>query len=135
MRSPERRTIRRYSLAFKQRVVSQIERGEISVAEAHKRYDIGGSTTIDRWIRAMGKLHLLATVVRIEMPDEQRRIRVLEQQVRTLEHALAQTQVSAVALEAVIAAVDAHYKIDAKKSFVIQPSHGLSSSKNGKVAQ
>ena len=117
MKSKERRIVKRYSAAFKQQVIAEIERGAISVAEARKRYDIGGSMTIDKWLKKMGKLSLLATVVRIEMPHEPDRIKVLEQQIRSLEHTLAHTQVKAVALEAVIASVDEHYQIDAKKNF------------------
>jgi transposase-like protein len=92
MSAKERRIVKRYSAAFKQQVVSEIERGEISVAEARKRYDIGGSLTIDKWLRKMGKLSLLATVVRIEMPHEVDRIKALEQQVRSLEHTLGMTK-------------------------------------------
>lgn len=125
----QRRIVKRYSAAFKQQIVSQIERGEISVAQARRRYDIRGALTIDKWLKRMGKLSLLATVVRIEMPNEQDRIKALEQQIRGLEHALAQTHVTALALEAVIASVDAHYEIDAKKSFGIKPSIGVGSIK------
>jgi transposase-like protein len=121
MSAKERRIVKRYSGAFKQRIVSEIERGEISVAEARKRYDIGGSMTIDKWLRKMGKFSLLATVIRIEMPHEADRIKVLEQQIHALEHTLAQTQVKAVSLEAVLAAVDSHYQIDAKKNFGMNP--------------
>jgi transposase-like protein len=115
------RIVKQYSAAFKQQIVGQIERGEISVAEAQKRYDIGGSMTIPRWLKQHGKHHLLATVVRIEMAEERDRIKALEQTVRELEHALAQTQVKALALEAVIASVDEEYGIDAKKNSGILP--------------
>ena len=40
MLAKERRIVKRYSAVCKQRIVSEIERGEISVAEAQKRYDI-----------------------------------------------------------------------------------------------
>lgn len=130
MSAKERRIVKRYSASFKQQVISEIERGEISVAEARKRYDIGGSLTIDKWLKKMGKHTLLATVVRIEMPHERDRIKVLEQQIRLLEHTLAQTHVKAVSLEAVITAVDSHYQIDAKKNFGMNP---LTSAVSGKA--
>jgi hypothetical protein len=38
---------------------------------------------------------------------------------------LAQTQVKALALEAVVAAVDSHYQIDAKKNFGMNPLPSL----------
>jgi transposase-like protein len=117
----KRRTVKRYSAAFKQQIVGQIERGEISVAQAQKRYDIRSSMTIDRWLKSHGKHHLLATVVRIEMAEERDRIKALEEQVQNLEHALAQTQIKALALESVIESVDAEYGIDAKKNFGIAP--------------
>jgi transposase-like protein len=119
--SEQRRIVKRYSAAFKQQLVGQIERGEISVAKAMQRYDIRGTTTIDRWLKQHGKHHLLATVVRIEMAEERDRIKALEEQVRTLERALAQTQIKSLALESVIESVDAEYGIDAKKNFGITP--------------
>ena len=47
----------RYSTAFKQKVVSEIESGQITVAQARKVYDIRGGETIPRWIKKLGKNH------------------------------------------------------------------------------
>jgi transposase len=113
----EQRVIHRYSLAFRQKVVSEIEAGEISIGEAQRIYDIRGNETIQSWMKKLGKNHLLNKVVRIEMKDEQERIRGLERQVQALESALAKAQVRNIALESLIECAEEHYQVDFKKNF------------------
>ena len=84
------RIIHRYSSSFKQKVISEIESGKLTIAEARKIYDISGSGTIRNWLRKYGKNHLLNKVVRIEMKDEKDKVKELEKQKRELESALAQ---------------------------------------------
>jgi len=57
--SNSQRIIRRYSIAFKQKVVSEIESGKLNVSQAQKLYDITGAQTIQNWICKFGKNHLL----------------------------------------------------------------------------
>ena len=49
------RTIYRDSLAFKQKVISEIESGQITIAEARRIYDINGATTFNDWLQKFGK--------------------------------------------------------------------------------
>ena len=114
------RVIHRYSLAFKQKVVAEIERGELSLGEAQRIYDIRGSDTIQSWMRKLGKNHLLNKVVRIEMKDEKERITELEKQVKALESALAQSHVKNIALESLIECAEEHYEADFKKNFGVK---------------
>lgn len=107
----------RYSLAFKQKVVGEIESGKLTIREAHKLYDIGGSQTIQEWIRKFGKNHLLTKVVRIEMKDEKDKLKELEKEKRALESALAQSQLKVISLESLIESVEEQYNIDVKKNF------------------
>lgn len=87
------RIVRRYSACFKQQVVAELENGRFDSIEAARRhYEIGGSTTIQKWLKRLGKNHLKAKVVRVETVDEADRIRQLQEQVRQLERALGQTQ-------------------------------------------
>jgi transposase-like protein len=111
------RVFHRYSAAFKQKVVSEIECGELRIGDAQRIYDIKGAETIQRWIRKFGKNHLLNKVVRIEMKDEKERIKELETQIKTLESALAQTQVKNIALESLLECAEEHYQVDFKKNF------------------
>ena len=109
-----------YSLAFRQKVVSEIESGKMTREAAKRIYDIGGSTTINRWIRQLGKFHLLNRVVRIEMKDEKDKVKELERQKRELESALAQAHLRNLALESLIECVEEHYQVDVKKNFGMQ---------------
>lgn len=118
------KTIYRYSLAFKQKVVSEIESGQFTLSQAYKFYDIPGRCTIQKWIKKFGKNHLLSKVVRIELPDEKDRIQALksrvtelERQKQELESALAQAHLKELSLEALIACVSEHFQTDVKKNF------------------
>lgn len=106
----------RYSLAFRQKVVSEIESGRLSIAEARRVYDIKGWGTISGWLKKLGKYHLLNRVVRIEMKDEKDRVRQLEKEKRELESALAQAHLKNLALEALIEIARERYNIDLKKN-------------------
>ena len=76
----------RYSACFKQRVISELESGRFASAEAARvHYGIGGSSTIDKWLRRYGRNHLRAKVVIVQVPDEIDQLKALRQQVAELE--------------------------------------------------
>lgn len=81
--------VKKYSSAFKLKVVNEIESGKLSMRGAMEIYDIGGAHTIERWIKNLGKNHLLSKVVRIEMKDEKDKLKELNDRVRQLEKLLA----------------------------------------------
>jgi transposase len=117
MRSVVGPTIIRYSLAFKQQVVSEVESGELSIVQAMRKYDITGCDTIQRWIKKMGKNHLLAKVVRVEKPQERDQTKVLRERIQKLESALSDAHIKNVLLESLIEVADEYYKTDLKKNF------------------
>lgn len=116
------RVNKRYSLSFKQKVVSEIERGELTLAEAGRIYDITGKNTLRRWLRELGKNHLIGKVVRVEMADELSKLKQLEKEKQTLESALAQTQLKLLALESLLEAAERHFGVDIKKNFGMKGS-------------
>lgn len=80
----------RYSEAFKQQVIEDIEEGRFSSTyEAAMAYGITGKGTIERWLRKSGRKRQLKKVVRVEKPDEPGEIWRLKDRVRRLEEALA----------------------------------------------
>jgi len=81
----------RYSESFKLEIVSEIEKGKLTVNEASKLYEINGSNTIYKWLRKYGKNHLINKVVRIEMKDERNILKARSERIRELEEALATT--------------------------------------------
>ena len=50
-----KRTQRDYTLAFKLAVVDQVERGELTYAQAQERYGIQGASTVLVWLRKHGR--------------------------------------------------------------------------------
>ena len=68
----KRNTVRRYSEAFKQQVVQEVESGQGSVQELRRKYGLSANT-IQYWIKRIGKLELLPKLIRVEKPDEKDR--------------------------------------------------------------
>jgi transposase len=111
----DERTTIRYSEAFKRKVVEEVESGKYSISGAMRVYDIGGKMTIQRWIRKLGKRHLVGTTVRIEMKDETDKIKALEKEKQALESALAQAQLKIIVLESTISVLEEKSGTAAKK--------------------
>jgi len=111
------RRIYRYSLAFQQKVVSEIEEGRLGITQAQRVYGINGTVTIQNWLRKFGKNHLLNKVVRIQMKDEKDELLALKKEKQRLESALAQTQLKVMTLESLIEVAEEHYRVDIKKNF------------------
>ena len=63
-----------YSTAFRLKVITEIEKGKLSIEGARKLYGIGGSATIQKWLKKYGKGELISKVVRIQMKDELEKI-------------------------------------------------------------
>ena len=81
--------VMRYSEAFKQQVVDELEAGRFgSPYEASQAYGVDQGS-VKRWARQYGKAHLLRKVVRVAKPDEPGEIKRLKDRVRRLEAALA----------------------------------------------
>ena len=111
----EKRIVKRYSGAFKQKVVGEIETGQLTVRQAQKLYRITGCGTIERWIKQLGKNHLLAQRVRIETTEEVNRLKELESDKQELESALAQAHLKIATLESQLYQAEQLCGIDIKK--------------------
>lgn len=112
----KQRTIKRYSLSFKQKVIEEIESGKLTKSEACRLYDIGSETSIQKWIKKLGKLHLLNKIVRIELKGEVSKLKQLEKQKRELESALAQAHLKLLTYESLIEVTEEELGIDLKKN-------------------
>jgi transposase len=129
---PGRNVTYQYSLAFKQKVMSEIESGKFSVGEARRIYGIKGPATIPSWLKKFGKHHLLDKVIRIEMKDEKDKLRELEREKKELESALAQAHLRNLCLESLIESAEEHFGVDIKKNFGEKASKRLSLKRKGK---
>ena len=82
----------RYSQAFKQQVVAELESGVFDCPRAaSQHYGIKGATTVGDWLRRLGKDHLLRKLVRVEAVGEADRVAQLQKHVEQLERALGQS--------------------------------------------
>jgi transposase-like protein len=88
------RAVRRYSQSFKQKVVEELESGKASIQSIRRKYGINGTNTLHRWVKQMGKNHLLCCVVRIETPQDMDEKEQLRQRIKELEKGLVQTQLN-----------------------------------------
>ena len=50
-----KRVFKRYSQSFKQKVVSEIESGALTIHQAQQRYQIGSHGTITNWLKTTGQ--------------------------------------------------------------------------------
>ncbi len=111
----------RYSSAFKQKVISEIEEGIYTVGEAQRVYGVS-DVSIYLWLRRFGKDHLINRTVRVEMRGEADRIKELEKEKQRLEAALAQAHLKIIALESTIESAEELFKINIKKKSGTQVS-------------
>lgn len=125
-------TVKHYSEAVKHHVVTEIEAGRLSVAEAQRRFGIEGSATVYRWLRAFGKSTRTATRLYVTMKDEQdplaqrdEQIRKLKADKQALESALAQKELRLLMAESFITVAERHFGCEEgfiKKNFASQLS-------------
>lgn len=130
MRKP--RTFVRYSTAFKQKVVSEIESGKFGITEAARIYDIKGGETINKWIKKFGKTHLLNKVIHIRMKDEKDKIKELEKQKQELESALAHAHLKIITLESTVKVLEEKTDEKLKKKTDIKFSGTVSKTEDSK---
>jgi len=83
----------RYSEAFKQQVIQELESGDLNIYQLTRKYGIKSFSTVQYWLRRRGKLDLLPKLIRVEKPNEKDKVKELEKQIRQLKEALADTQV------------------------------------------
>ncbi len=82
----------RYSEAFKQQVISELEAGRFKNPFAASRaYRIRGTSTVIRWLHKYGRSDLMPRRVTIATMTEQDETKALKKRVRELERALADT--------------------------------------------
>jgi transposase-like protein len=107
----------RYSISFRQKVVREIEEEGLTVKAAQRRYGIKGGHTIQGWISKFGKHYLLGKIIRIETMEEKDQIKKMQEEIRKLKMALADSLMAQKCLETVIDEANKEYKTDLKKSF------------------
>jgi hypothetical protein len=94
-----RKTTVRYSDCFKRSIVEEIEKNGLSIEDCRRKYGIGGSSTIQKWLKKYGKNHLLNKMVRVETLDEVQKIKALETELKNVKEAFANLSLRNLVLE------------------------------------
>jgi transposase len=78
----------RYSQAFKMQVVREVESGKSCAWEVQRKYNIGGTNTVMRWVRQYGS-GKYGKIIRVEKADEVNAFARLRGELRQAKEALA----------------------------------------------
>ncbi len=108
----------RYSETFKIHVVSEVENGKLSLAEANRKYNIAGHTTVSKWCKKYGKgtnnqTHLRGTI----MAKEEHEILRLHNEIKTLKANLEDAHMKNVVLETMIDIAEEELEIPIRKKY------------------
>ena len=114
-----------YSEAFKQKVVEEVNSGEISQNAAQKKYGIGGKMTIKKWLERNERMEKDKENKHETVEKELAEIQKLKQEKRQLESALAQAHLKIMSLEALIEEVEEHYGEPVKKNLSTEQLNAL----------
>ena len=135
----EKRTQRDYSMSFKLQVVQEIERMEISVTGAKRKYGIQGRSTVLNWLRKYGKFDWEnQTPSNMPKSQEQRlleleaKVKLLEKQKTFLEQQVECADKKAIIFDMMIDLAEKEYNISIRKNS--SPEQSISIEKNNKQA-
>ena len=109
-----KKTYKRYSEAFKRDIVSEYE-AAVSIPALKKRYNIGGSGTINRWIKKYAREGFRHELIRIQTKDEIQQIKILEKENEELEKALGKVTLEKLKLESILEELEESYGVEIKK--------------------
>ena len=87
----------RYSKGFKMQLVREVEQGRLCPDAVRRKYHIGGTATVMRWVRQYGP-GKYGKVIRVERANEVNEASRLRQELRRMKEAVADLHV-ALALE------------------------------------
>lgn len=135
----EKRSQKDYSMSFKLQVVQEIERGELSVTGAKRKYGIQGRATVINWLRKFGTFDW-ETQTPSNMPKTpEQRLMELEQEVLLLkkqkaflEKQVEQADKKSIIFDIMIDIAEKEYNIPIRKNS--SPDQSTSTKKNIKKA-
>lgn len=108
--------VKRYSQAFRQQVVREYESGA-SIYKLQQKYGIGGSITIQRWIKKYSHAGLRSEMMVIQSPEDQLEFKAMKSRIVELESALAESVLDSRMLKATLEVASEALGMDLKKSF------------------
>ena len=130
-----KRTQRDYSVSFKFQVVGEVERGELSVKGALRKYGIQSHGTVLNWIRKYGtfdrELQVKSTMTKTpeqRLLELEQKVRLLEKQKHTLEQQLEFQQEKAIMFDMMIDIAEKDLGIEIRKKALPEQSTAIEKS-------
>ncbi len=130
-----KRTQKDYSLSLKLQIVSEIERGELSVTGAKRNYGIQGQSTVVNWLRKYGTFDWEnQTPCNMPKTAEQRimeleaKVQLLEKQKKHLEKQAERADHKTILFDMMIELAEKEYNIPIRKNSL--PEQLITSKKN-----
>ena len=106
-----------YSEDLRRHIVDQIERGEMTVAQAKREYSIGGIQTIYNWLYQYSRNLRKGTRLVMEKDSVDKTNEQLRKRIKELEAALGRKSLEADLYKSMVELAAKKYQIDLKKSF------------------
>lgn len=110
----KKRTQRDYSLAFKLRVVDEVEKGTLTYRQAQKKYGIQGRSTVLVWLRKHGTLDWTLPIFNTVSATEEK---TPEQRIKELEAALEAERMKTLFLTTAIDIAEKQYGMVIRKKY------------------
>lgn len=106
-----KRTQKDYTLAFKLRVIEEVEKGSLTYKQAQRKYGIQGRSTVLVWLRKLGNLDWSLPRIHYMSSKE----KTPEQRIKELEAALGLEQQKNLLLSTVIDIAEKQYGLAIRK--------------------
>lgn len=119
-----KRTQRDYSMSFKLSVVSEVERGELSIGAAARKYGIQNHSTVTNWLRKFGNFDWenqtpsnMPKTPEQKLLELEQKVKLLEKQKAFLEKQLENSDKKAIIFDMMIDIAEQEYKIPIRKNY------------------
>ena len=119
MEDLEKKSVRTFSVAFKQEKVKEIEDNQVSVSQISRIYKVSRSA-VYTWIRLYGSMKIKGERIVIEKESESVKTEKLLKKVAELEQLLGQKQVEVEYLKKVVEFGGEAVNMDLKKKFELK---------------
>jgi transposase-like protein len=106
---------KRYSEAFRIQVVREYEESGVSLNALRKKYGVS-IKALELWINRYSKEGVRHRLMVIQSPEEQNRIKELEERIRRQEELIARLALDKLMLESTLEVIERDYGIDVKKN-------------------
>ena len=119
-----KRTQKDYSMSFKLQVVQEVERGEVSVRGAKRKYGIQGDRTVITWLRKYGTFDWenqtpsnMPKTQEQKLLELEQKVKLLEKQKALLEHQVETADKKAIIFDMMISIAEKEFNIPIRKKY------------------